>query len=105
MFEGNIHESGFEKAMEGGGLRQLDWGALVARFEAARELRGLLNTNRNARAGNFQNFSKVLGPAQTTPNLNAEPCFVNPDISIDGKDTCAIKGSAANDAVTGDREL
>lgn len=100
MFEGNISESGFEKAMDSGELRPLEWSALTARLSAARDLRQLVSNRTANITGNFDRFTS--GP---DANLNESPHGVNPTGLGERKDNGPNVPGTASDAVSGDREI
>ena len=92
MFEAAIQPA---VAVNGRPLRQLDWGELVARFSATRDMRGLIARPAGA-AGSFASGAGSLriGQVQRPVNLDALG---------GGKSLAAISVAAAGEADVGDQ--
>ena len=87
----------------GGGLRTPDWGELVARLGAVRDLRlALAGTNRT-RGGSFARFAMGQTEALACA-VNAKQDAVNQPGLVDGKGTTGIEAPAREQAATTDRD-
>lgn len=95
MYEGHIEKAAGQEPREATGLRQFRWTDLVAKLAATRELRDELA----AVDGGFNAFGDARRETSDESKL-----AVNHEALIDGKTTGLGLGSAANDAVQGDRE-
>jgi len=101
MFEGNLTESGFDEAAQADGLKPLEWSALLARLQAAQELRSVLAAGRDSIKGNFACFSTS---STMEEQVNENGVCINPDTLADGKSCAGNVPDIAIDTQSGDRE-
>ena len=109
MFEGHIKHLGLDETDESSVLRHMRWTDLVARLEAARELRAKL---KRSHSSSFSAFSAHLGEAPEEDEGNAGKDRtgengkrgINQDVLSHGKFSRRRPVAVANDAAHGDRD-
>ncbi len=109
MFEAQIPTDDDASLVETAVLQRLDWGDLVARLAASRDLHTLIARRNRPDAGNFARFAKVgLSQAGALNNVstqvNPNKFAINPNILADGKPLGGNDLSTAQRAAEGDRE-
>jgi hypothetical protein len=95
MYEGHFNRAGFPETRDSADLRRFQWTDLVARIAATRDLR---DEFARIEAG-FGAFAEVRREGNEKGK-----CVGNHEASGHGKATGLSLGSAANEAVHGDRE-
>ena len=104
MFESKLIPVGAAQAEETGALRAFEWGELVARLSAARDMRGVFAAARSDSQASFAGgAARALAPGESAEWGGKGS--VNPDALGAGKGPGATTPAAAREAGECDREM